>query len=178
MAALAVFLVSLVLVSACHARLGYIVNGKNAKEGAYPWQASIQQRGSHICGASIISRNWLLTAAHCKEYPARMYTVVVGAYDLAERYGKPATHKVADFIQHEKWQESFVRGEGQFPNDIALIRLYTMIEYSSHVQPIDLDTQGFQPGTELIGYSECQSFWPRGMINYEKHQCVKSRASA
>ncbi|XP_019665698.1 transmembrane protease serine 11B isoform X2 [Ailuropoda melanoleuca] len=42
-----------------------IVNGKNALVGAWPWQASMQWKGQHLCGASLISSRWLLSAAHC-----------------------------------------------------------------------------------------------------------------
>ncbi|XP_011529911.1 transmembrane protease serine 11B isoform X2 [Homo sapiens] len=42
-----------------------IVNGKSSLEGAWPWQASMQWKGRHYCGASLISSRWLLSAAHC-----------------------------------------------------------------------------------------------------------------
>lgn len=42
-----------------------ITDGQRARDGEWPWQASIQLDGTHYCGASVISNTWLVTAAHC-----------------------------------------------------------------------------------------------------------------
>ncbi|KAG8506408.1 Serine protease 27 [Galemys pyrenaicus] len=42
-----------------------MVGGQDALEREWPWQASIQRNGSHICGGSLITERWVLTAAHC-----------------------------------------------------------------------------------------------------------------
>uniref|UniRef100_A0A8C5KC98 Transmembrane protease serine 7 n=1 Tax=Jaculus jaculus TaxID=51337 RepID=A0A8C5KC98_JACJA len=42
-----------------------IVGGSDSQEGAWPWQVSLHFVGTAYCGASVISREWLLSAAHC-----------------------------------------------------------------------------------------------------------------
>jgi hypothetical protein len=42
-----------------------IVGGTTAAAGDFPFIVSLQQSGSHICGASLLNANTILTAAHC-----------------------------------------------------------------------------------------------------------------
>lgn len=43
-----------------------IIHGTEAVPHSFPWQVSIMDElDGHYCGASILSPNWVLTAAHC-----------------------------------------------------------------------------------------------------------------
>ena len=43
----------------------YLIKGKKARDGTWPWHAQIIVNGYYVCGGSIIKENWILTSAHC-----------------------------------------------------------------------------------------------------------------
>ncbi|KAM6086485.1 serine protease 55-like [Theristicus caerulescens] len=107
-----------------------ITAGRYAKAGEFPWHVSIQSNGKHICGGTIISALWILTAAHCfaEEVPPDL-TVVVGGIDLSLPLEE---HKPDSLILHENFDRVSMQ------NDIALILLSSPIEFSNKKIPICL----------------------------------------
>ncbi|XP_018580036.1 trypsin delta [Anoplophora glabripennis] len=58
---------------------GRIVGGTDTTIEAHPYIVSLLEFNSHICGGSIISSTWILTAAHCIEEPVSAYSIRAGS---------------------------------------------------------------------------------------------------
>ncbi|NXL80686.1 PRS55 protease, partial [Leptocoma aspasia] len=107
-----------------------IGTGTDVEPGEFPWLVSIQSHGKHICGGTIISALWILTAAHCfaDELPPDL-TVAVGGVDPSLPLEE---HNPDSLILHEEFNRTSLQ------NDIALILLSNPIEFSMEKSPICL----------------------------------------
>lgn len=52
-------------VSSGPALASEIVGGRAARPHAWPFMVSLQRRGGHFCGATLIAPNFVMSAAHC-----------------------------------------------------------------------------------------------------------------
>lgn len=116
-----------------------IVGGMDAEVGEWPWQVSLhfQDKGS-ICGASVISTRWLVSAAHCfqDERTIRFsdhttWTAYMGLHDQHKLDGAQK-RRLKRIIRHENYNPQM------FDNDIALLELDRPLSFTSVVQPICL----------------------------------------
>ncbi|XP_030380373.1 uncharacterized protein LOC115628426 [Scaptodrosophila lebanonensis] len=120
-----------------------VVQGAVARRGRHPWQATIRTRGragvsSHWCGAVLISKRHLLTAAHC------VYGHPKGAYfvRLGDHYANIAeSSEVDSFIERWYVHEKF-RDQTHMNNDIAVVVLKSPVKFSDYIQPICLPDRG------------------------------------
>ncbi|XP_061402940.1 uncharacterized protein LOC133338851 [Musca vetustissima] len=120
-----------------------VINGSIAKRGRHPWQATIRTRGrggisSHWCGAVIISKKLILTAAHCLAgYPKGSYFVRVGDHYANIAESSEIDSNIENWYIHERFRE-----EKHMNNDIALILLKNALRFNDYVQPICLPEKG------------------------------------
>ncbi|XP_043825508.1 transmembrane protease serine 11B-like [Dromiciops gliroides] len=137
-----------------------IVNGKPSKEGEWPWQASLKMNGEHVCGASLISNKWLVSAAHCfaMKNDTKIWTVTFG--NMVNRpYAK---RNVKTIIVHEDYQSQMVT------NDIALVQLAEEVTFTSNIRAICLPeaTQNISAGDLAVvtGWGALSMGGPRPVI--------------
>lgn len=118
-----------------------IVGGRDAEDGAVPYQCSLQTNKRHFCGCSVISKKWIVTASHCVDgQPIQYLEVFVGTNDLKNG---GSYYKVQKFIMHEGYNQPM------FANDIALIRLRDELQFNEKVQPIELGSDEVPDGVDL-----------------------------
>ncbi|XP_062597771.1 elastase-1-like [Saccostrea cucullata] len=135
---------ALLLVGVCSAApMSKIVGGSNATPNDWPWQISLQFQGStggygHICGASLISENYALTAAHCVSHDPTVskYRLLLGEHQFSVTAGTEQTITLSNILMHPQYSDS----AGGFPHDIAILRLSSPAKLNEFVKVATLPT--------------------------------------
>lgn len=119
-------------------RDGQIVGGRSVDISEYPWQASFRRYGSHICGGSVISPSWILTAAHCVEAASnpRIVTVRVGS---SSQSGGGQVLQAQSVAAHPAYDAATL------DNDVGLVRLQVAVELGDNVKVVSLVAAGTDP---------------------------------
>ncbi|XP_012670406.2 prothrombin [Clupea harengus] len=141
-----------------------IVKGDDAEVGSAPWQVMLYKRSPQelLCGASLISDEWVLTAAHCILYPPWNKNFTIN--DILVRLGKYSRSKfergiekivaLDQIIVHPKynWKENLNR-------DIALLHMRRPIEFSARIHPICLPTRQVAKDLMSVGFKGRVTGW-------------------
>ncbi|MCL4140354.1 UNVERIFIED_CONTAM: hypothetical protein GTU68_045219 [Idotea baltica] len=111
-----------------------IISGEDTGVNEYPWQGRlyiVRGESAYLCSASLISSEWLVTAAHCTE-GADSITVILGDHARNTNEPQSQTQDAVEVINHP--------GYGGSPpdNDISLIRLSTPVSFTQAISPICL----------------------------------------
>ncbi|KAK6477045.1 chymotrypsin B-like [Huso huso] len=138
-----------------------IVNGEEAVPGSWPWQVSLQQTsGFHFCGGSLISAQWVVTAAHCSVSTG--HRVVVGEHDRGSDSEAVQIMKVAAVITHPEWNPYTIN------NDISLVKLTAPVSFNARVtsgwgltryNALFTPNKLQQTALPLLTNTECSSYW-------------------
>ncbi|XP_057551969.1 ovochymase-2 [Hippopotamus amphibius kiboko] len=122
-----------------------IVGGRQVEKGSYPWQVSLKRRQKHVCGGTIISPQWVITAAHCvaNRNIASTFNVTAGEYDLSYIEPGEQTLTIETIIIHP-----YFSTKKPMDYDIALLKMAGAFHFDQFVRPMCLPEPGerFEPG--------------------------------
>jgi len=107
-----------------------IVGGHAAKRHQWPWQVALFIDDYKFCGGTLISDEWVLTAAHCAE-GSGYYDVMAGAHDVTVDY---EPHRI-EIRAHEDHIHPSYNLPVFLHNDIALLRLPEKVPFSQYIRP-------------------------------------------
>ncbi|XP_063599633.1 serine protease easter-like [Penaeus indicus] len=137
-----------------------IVNGFIADVHEYPWQTYLEMRWSdgqnQLCGGSLISQEWVLTAAHCvlRKKDNELWLPTVSVTLAMHRRSAP----LADGGRKVTAAEVKIYPENNFSHDLALIKLPEPVEYTEKVRPVCLPNRAMH-GRNVTGVSMALIGW-------------------
>jgi len=129
---------------------GRIVGGSDAYPGEFPHQITLLRggpSGSLMCGGSLVSSRWVVTAGHCCDgQSASRLGVAVGSHNLYQTDPDQENIQVKTVVLHEDY-DSF-----NIENDICLLELETPATLGSNVAAISLPykNEEYDEGTNCI----------------------------
>lgn len=100
-----------------------IIGGEPANPAAWPWMSGLVEKNTTptnqvFCGASLIAKNWVLTAAHCViDEDISTFDIIINKSQLASSGGERLTAE--RIIMHPQYDDFTLE------NDLALIKLAT-----------------------------------------------------
>ncbi|XP_030370011.1 serine protease snake [Scaptodrosophila lebanonensis] len=132
----------------CQSYTPLIVNGLPAEPMEFPHMARLGHRTVNpastewFCGGTLISKRFVLTAAHCLETPQGEINIVrLGEldFDSETENAKPQDYAVEDYIKHPNFTDP------ELYNDIGLIKLAEDVGFDRYKHPACLPFEdGYQ----------------------------------
>lgn len=122
-----------------------IVGGRPTGVNKYPWIARLMYDSHYHCGASLLTQDYVLTAAHCvRRLKRSKMRIVLGDHDLTTSEETPAKMRaVSAVIRHRNFDGN------SYNHDIALLKLRKSVVFTKNIRPICLPERPFDPAGKL-----------------------------
>ncbi|XP_027701962.1 cationic trypsin-3-like [Vombatus ursinus] len=105
-----------------------IIGGYACPKDTARYQVSLTVK-YHICGGTLLSSQWVLSAAHCYDPHIQ---VRLGGHNISSREEMEQFIPAAKFVLHPDYDDSTI------DNDIMLIKLATPVTFDGRVVPMSL----------------------------------------
>nr|XP_012417407.1 PREDICTED: serine protease 42 [Odobenus rosmarus divergens] len=133
----AVFSQLVELIPGCGQVVAKVLGGKEAEEGKWPWQVSVRINEKHVCGGSLITQQWVLTAGHC----------ILSQFHYSVKMGGRSVYKeitsvvipVRNTIIHPE-----LSVVGTIQKDLALLQLLYPVNFTMTIQPVCIPQKTFR----------------------------------
>nr|XP_033775279.1 suppressor of tumorigenicity 14 protein isoform X2 [Geotrypetes seraphini] len=156
---------------------GRIVGGVDAYVGEWPWQVSLHTSvdGKHVCGASLVSNKWLVSAAHCfQDLDGQRYsdptkwTAFLGLHTQKSLDSKDVVVvKIKRIVAHRNFNDY------DYDSDIAVLELEKAVQFSNTIQPICLPDATYDFS---VGKSMWVTGWGRTVESSKEGAAVLQKA--
>ncbi|XP_068723565.1 chymotrypsinogen A-like isoform X2 [Montipora capricornis] len=124
---------------------GRVIGGDDARPGAWPWQVGLHNsRGGFFCGGTLVTPEWVVTAAHCISSTNPSYYVLrLGDHNRHRNEGTEQNIRASRVIKHPAYDRRRIN------NDIALLKLSRRATINARVSPACLPQGNYivPPGT-------------------------------
>ncbi|XP_070160965.1 trypsin-1-like [Polyergus mexicanus] len=161
---LIIFCLTLIVSASCVEPRPRIIGGTSTTIDKHPYQVSIHYDGKLVCGGSIISKQWILTAAHCV-YGGKLslFKIRVGS-SYHDKEGILITD-ISLVIPHEKYDED------TYDYDVALIKLLTPLSLGQDAKIVTLA----KPSSNIkTGSTATVSGWGKMSPNGESSKVLQT----
>ncbi|KAM7074290.1 kallikrein-14-like, partial [Ciconia maguari] len=127
-----------------------IIGGRPCSINQRPFQVALIKRGQILCGGSLLSDQWVLTAAHCRQ-PIRDVKVLIGTDTLRDGTGQV---RLVSRIQVHPAYNPYKND-----NDFMLLKLNRPVQFNNNIKKIRLATRCPIEGTTctVSGWGTTQS---------------------
>ncbi|OQV25002.1 Enteropeptidase [Hypsibius exemplaris] len=120
-----------------------IVGGEDALPGQWPWHVALYRDGLYACGATLLDKQWLISAAHCFfPHMYRFWAARLGSWRLSSMPPQQQIIKISQAVIYDGYDHF-----GSSDGDIALLRLERPVELSNWVRPVCLPLDDHVPGS-------------------------------